>query len=125
MKRHALTLLALVILAIAGWAYSINYKTMTALDGVSALRAQIAKERETLQVLRVEWAYLNAPERLASLVARHSDALGLAPLDPAHLGDVDAIPFPAGSGREDETEQGLPRFAMPVPAARPADWRRE
>ena len=87
MTRHVLILMALAIVAIAAWAYHINYNTMTMFSRVSALRGEIAKERETLQVLRVEWAYLNAPDRLAALVAQHNVHLRLVPLAPL-LGSV-------------------------------------
>ena len=94
MTRHAPALLALSIIAVAGWTYNVNYDTRTALDRLSGLRAEIAEQREALQVLRVEWAYLNAPDRLAGLVARHNGALGLAPLVPETLGIVAAVPYP-------------------------------
>jgi hypothetical protein len=94
MTRHAPALLALSIVAVAGWTCNVNYDTRAALDRLSALRTQIAEEREAMQVLRVEWAYLNAPDRLAGLVAAHNDALGLMPLLPESLGIAAAVPYP-------------------------------
>lgn len=119
MNRQWSILLGVVILAIAGWAYSVNYKTITTLDRLTDLRAEIAKEREALQVLRVEWAYLNAPERLQDLVAAHNDALGLVPLRPSHMKHVALVPFPEGDPREGERPVSL----VPIPMLRPADWR--
>ncbi len=75
MTRHGPALLALSIIASAGWAYNVNYDTRAVLDRLSTVRADIAAEREALQVLRVEWAYLNAPDRLERLVAAHNDVL--------------------------------------------------
>ena len=121
MNRHGVVLLLLAIMAIAGWAYSINYNTLTTLDRVSELRTQIAKEKEALQVLKVEWAYLNAPERLETLVRRHNRALGLIPMTPEVLSFTAAVPF----------AEGQPQFVMsdlpgqpyiPVPRARPVSW---
>jgi hypothetical protein len=94
MTRHGPALLALSIIAVAGWTYNVNYDTRTALDRLSVLRAEIAGQREALQVLRVEWAYLNAPDRLAGLVASHNEILGLMPLVPENLGIAAAIPYP-------------------------------
>ncbi len=94
MTRHGAALLALSIVASAGWAYTVNYDTRAVLDRLSGLRAEIAAQREALQVLRVEWAYLNAPDRLAELVAAHNDVLALVPLVPEGLGQVAAIPYP-------------------------------
>ena len=107
MTRHAPALLALSVVAVAGWTYNVNYDTRAALDRLAALRAQIAEEREALQVLRVEWAYLNAPDRLATLVAAHNGTLGLVPLVPEALGIAAAVPYP-------------PRQAPGVPPTPPA-----
>ncbi|MEM7060813.1 MAG: cell division protein FtsL [Pseudomonadota bacterium] len=121
MNRHGVILLLLAIIAIAGWAYSINYNTLTTLDRVSELRSEIATERETLQVLKVEWAYLNAPERLEKLVRRHNRALGLMPMTPEVLSHAAAVPF--AEGQPQFVFSGIPGDPyIPVPRGRPA-WR--
>ena len=123
MIRHVFILMALGIIAIAGWAYSVNYNTMTALDRVSDLRAKIAKERETMQVLKVEWAYLNAPDRLAGLVAQYNEVLRLVPMTPEHLQHAASVPF-GTTDPEDQYFEPVPvRLGFPIPAPRPADWR--
>lgn len=123
MNRHVLVCLAALIVGTASWAYNVNYKTITVLEQVDSLRADIALERETLQVLRVEWAYLNAPERLASLVERHQDRLALVPLVPEALGEVAVLPFPKGRTPGDMAESPLALApGMPLPEARPASW---
>lgn len=125
MIRHGIALLALGIIAIAGWAYNVNYNTMTTLDRVSELRRDIAAQREALQVLRVEWAWLNSPERLARLVKQFDAQLGLVPLKPEALRHAALIPFPDKDAPEEKRivpiidRSGL----VPVPAARPAAWR--
>ena len=126
MSRTVLLILAALIVATAGWAYHVNYKTITAIDRVKDLRADIAKEREVLQVLRVEWAYLNAPERLAGLVAAHQDELKLVPLVPEALGEVAEVPFPkAREVEEEEPQVSDADPALPMPAFRPAAWSPE
>ncbi|MEL6265715.1 MAG: hypothetical protein AAFR52_08705, partial [Pseudomonadota bacterium] len=94
MNRLGFVVSVVAILGIAAWAYGVNYRTAETLREVDRLRAAIAQAREDVQVLEVEWAYLNRPERLAALVAGHGDALGLVPLTPEQFGDVAAIPFP-------------------------------
>ena len=124
MIRHGLALLALLIIAIAGWAYNVNYNTMTALDRVSDLRRQIAAEREALQVLRVEWAYLNSPERLARLVKQFEPQLGLVPLTPEALKHAALVPFPDRNEAVEDIVPIIDRSGLvPVPSARPAAWR--
>lgn len=94
MNRLIFATAILAIVGVAAWAYHINYRTKTTLREIDALRSEIGTERERLQVLRVEWAYLNNPERLARLVALNNDALGLVPIAPDRFGHVAAVPFP-------------------------------
>ena len=54
-------------------------------------RALIASE-EAIHVLHAEWSYLNRPERLAALAARHLD---LAPMAPGQVGAIDSLPLRA------------------------------
>lgn len=124
MTRHVFALMALAIIAIAAWAYHVNYNTMTMFDRVSSLRAEIANERETLQVLRVEWAYLNAPDRLAALVAQHNEHLKLVPMMPEDFGEMAVVPFPSRDWVADESFYPTRRTGIiPVPRARPTSWR--
>lgn len=95
MNRLTFAASVLGILAVAAWAYGVNYRTAHALKTVERLRGEIAEAREDVQVLSVEWAYLNQPERLREMVETHQDSLGLAPLAPEHHGDLAAVPYPA------------------------------
>ena len=140
MNRLGFALSVIAVVASAAWAYHINYRTKTALGRVDKLRSQIAAEREAVEVLRVEWAYLNSPERLARLVALHNDQLRLEPMGPQRFDDVAAIPFPprtAWPGPDDAgpdfpveavvvVMERIPLVAgrVPMPAPRPAGWRR-
>jgi len=122
MTRHVFTLLALAIIAIAGWAYSVSYNTLDTLERIEDLRGDIAREREAIQVLRIEWAYLNNPERLARLARRYADQLRLEPLTPEALQRAAVVPFlptapPVGNGRG--------KGGFPVPRPRPVAWRPE
>ncbi|MEM7742559.1 MAG: cell division protein FtsL [Pseudomonadota bacterium] len=120
MIRHALIIVSAVV-AMAVWAYGINYNTMTAYDRVVELRSEIAQEREQLQVLRVEWAYLNRPERLQALVAQHNHRLQLVPMTPEVLQDAMVVPFPdAPLVPEAPVAETGPE--MPVPRGRPVGW---
>lgn len=120
MRRHGFALLGLSIIAIAAWTYNVNYDTRLTLDRVGALHEKIARERERLQVLRVEWAYLNAPERLERLVAQHNESLKLVPITTAMLGEVGQPPFVP------EADEVLAaRRGVRIPRARPVDWRPE
>ena len=93
--RWMLTLLGLaLVVAFAGWAYGVKYKAQDALSRVEALRDDIAREKETISVLRAEWAYLNRPERLRMLTEKYFDQLGLMPIHAEHFADPAVVAFP-------------------------------
>ncbi|MFT4784715.1 MAG: hypothetical protein ACI9IV_002463 [Paracoccaceae bacterium] len=85
---------AMAVMGLAYWAYQENYRTQAVLGDVRSLEAEIGRLRETLGVMRAEWAYLNRPDRLLELVEINYGTLGLLPLDPAQFGDVEQISFP-------------------------------
>jgi hypothetical protein len=82
------------VAATAFWAYRVNYAAQEALGRVQAVRAEIAAEREGLAILRADWAWLNAPERLARLVEAHAPALGLVPLAGDRYAELAELPPP-------------------------------
>ena len=93
--RFTLYLSAVVLVAVcATWAYRVNYGTQEALNRVADLRAAIAAEREAVDVLKAEWAYLNRPDRLRSLVTAHFERLQLIDLQPGHYGEAVMVAFP-------------------------------
>jgi hypothetical protein len=141
MNRLAFAFSVIAVVASATWAYNINYRTKTALGRIDTLRGQIAAEREAAEVLRVEWAYLNAPERLARLVELTNDQLKLEPMGPQGFDEVAAIPFPPRTP-EPGTDGVVPMFEpepvhvitervplipsrVPMPSPRPVGWRLE
>lgn len=85
---------ALVVMGLAFWAYRENYRTQEVIAKVADLQVQIAQERASLSVLNAEWAYLNRPDRLRSLVEINFDNLGLLPLTPEQFGDVEQVTYP-------------------------------
>ena len=142
MNRIGMFLLVLAAVGSAAWAYHINYKTRTTLDRIDLLRHRITAEREAIEVLRVEWSYLNAPDYLAALVNDHNGELQLQPMAPEVFDEVAAIPFPPrdpyGEAPEDAVPEVIPKDAIivservplvaanvPAPIPRPAAWGRQ
>lgn len=98
MKPLAYALLAMMVMGLASWAYRENYETRAAIDHVMGLNRDISELRETLSVLRAEWAYLNRPDRLRELSDMNFDRLGLLPLTPHQFGDITQV----SEGMEDD-----------------------
>lgn len=125
MRRIGFAFAVLAIVAVATWAYNVNYETKTTLGRIDGLRAAIAAEREHLQVLRVEWAWANNPERLQRLADAHVGVLALAPMTPEVFDLPEAIPFPpeepadpdlpAGPGESPSLEGALLAAALAGP----------
>ncbi len=107
MRVFYFVLSTLSVMALAFWAYQENYRTQQSIDEIEALQREIAEMRATLAMLRAEWAYLNRPERLASLVEMNFDQLGLMPLRPEQFGLIRQVSYPVPE---------LPVISMPVDA---------
>lgn len=95
MRTLVLVLSFLAVIGSAFWAYSENYRTQAELKSMQELRNEIGSLRESLGMLRAEWAYLNRPDRLRELADINFPRLGLMPLDPGQFGTVEAIAYPA------------------------------
>lgn len=102
MNKLGFALAVLAIVATATWAYNVTYATKMTLGRIDDLRGQIAAENEHIQVLRVEWAWLNNPERLARLTEEHGVSLGLMPLSPEVFERVALMPYPPAEAPEEE-----------------------
>ena len=95
MRAFIITLSAILVMALAFWAYRENYRTQNELADLRALQNEVGELRESLGVLKAEWAYLNRPDRLRELANANFERLGLLPLEPAQFGVVSQIAYPA------------------------------
>ena len=125
--RGALYLLAAaLVVASAFLSYRMSYAMQDRVDVAERLQRAIDREREAIAVLRAEWAYLNAPERLEGLARRHAAELALAPMTPGHFAPLDHIDPPApDDGMEpvliiDLDDVAPPVVQAPSPSIRPA-----
>ena len=87
-------LTAFGVIGLAVWAYDQNQQTRSALREVRILRAEIRSLNEALDVQRAEWAFLNRPQRLRSLVQMNFARLELLPLQGLQFGQIGEIPYP-------------------------------
>ncbi|MEM1364984.1 MAG: hypothetical protein AAGH82_04445 [Pseudomonadota bacterium] len=86
--------LSLVVFVIVGAAVTFNIKHRAELaeDEVARLQRQIKLERETLDLLKADWAYLNNAQRLQNIVAAFKDELDLVGASTEQLITLDELP---------------------------------
>jgi len=95
--------------------YSMKYEVQRLESKLLSLQTNLGSERKALQVLRAEWSYLNNPERLQKLAARH---LELTPVSLNRIAALNRLPFREVSpGVED-------RRQVPAPSAGNTTWNR-
>lgn len=90
MKRFALPLIMTATLAIAVTLFHLKQQVGDLERELSQVNRQIVAHRETIQVLRTEWSFLNQPARIAELAERH---LGMRPNLPEQSIRLDDLPL--------------------------------
>lgn len=100
--------------AVSTGLYALSYEVQR-LEGVLAdTNADLLQEREMVQVLEAEWSFLNQPERLRALAARHLQLMAVEPHQIATLQELPFRPRP-----EDRLDGGppLPKHKPRMPMA--------
>lgn len=77
------------------WANYENVKTLEVSQSIKKTQAEMNDVKETLNVLTVEWAYLNRPERLQNLANLNYKSLGLLPISSNQMKSISSIDFEA------------------------------
>ncbi len=95
MRSLFFVLTALAVMGLAFWAYRENYRTQARLTEIDRLQSDIRHLRESLNVLKAEWAYLNRPDRLRELAAINFERLELLPLTAEQFGTAAQVGYPA------------------------------
>lgn len=92
---------ALAVIGLATWAYRENHLTQQAMNTRASLEREIAALEAEISVQRVEWAYLNRPDRLRALVDVNFTELKLIPITADHFGEIGEIAYPTPEVRLD------------------------
>lgn len=69
--------------------FQLKHEVQELEDELFRLNRAVLAEQQAIHVLKAEWSYINQPQRLQSLAARH---LELQPMQPAQLGTLAALP---------------------------------
>jgi hypothetical protein len=70
--------------------FQLKHEVQALEDEMFRLNRAIIAEQQAIHVLKAEWSYINQPQRLQSLAARHLD---LQPMKPAQFGSLTDLPM--------------------------------
>ncbi|WP_300555807.1 hypothetical protein [Maricaulis sp.] len=119
---RTLNVIALVVaVALAAALYIAKTEAKSAQERLETIQAQLAEERRQINVLNVEIAHLEEPERLRQLARQY---LGFEPLDPAREITMNDLPLLVDRREDEQTLRGDMVLAGQVPEELPAQARR-
>ena len=81
------------MIAAATVTYQIKHHAEDKLQDVRKIEAEIKLERETIDLLKADWALLNQPHRLKRLIEVYGDELQLEPTQPAQIARPVELPM--------------------------------
>ena len=111
--RLSTVMAAFIIAAAAFGLYVMKYRVQEVKTQTSALADSIATEREAMNLLQAEWAYLNRPERLKALAEKYCR---LVPATGEQMVELSAIPA-RGEPAKAEANPGIGGGVKPASAS--------
>src|SRR3546814_11367786 len=69
--------------------YHAKYRVLALESELAEVQQDIQRDRQAIHVLKAEWSFLNAPDRLAEFARRH---LELVPITGSQLATLSAVP---------------------------------
>jgi cell division protein FtsL len=109
---HVIAIAALVASAV--YVYSVKYQTIYASEQIVKTRHLLDKERDAINILRAEYAFLTRPDRLQALADKQ---LEMQPLSLHQI--VKAADLPEPAARIDSIARKLESLGLPGPTATP------
>lgn len=93
MLRTADIIMILMMTAAATVTYSIKHRAELKLEEVRKLESEIRLERDTIDLLKADWALLTQPNRLQRLIDAYQADLQLAPTASTQLAQPSELPM--------------------------------
>ncbi|MHA7968623.1 cell division protein FtsL [Rhizobium sp. CAU 1783] len=92
--------------AAAAVTYQIKHHTDNKLEEVRRIEAEIKLEKDTIELLRADWALLTQPNRLERLTKVYAAELKLEPTAPEQLARPVELPMPKDQVPKPEVAEG-------------------
>ena len=93
MLRTLDIILIVIMTAVAAVTYTIKHQAELKLEEVRKLEAEIKLERDTIDLLKADWALLTQPSRLEKLIAAYQGELQLVPTESTQLTQASELPM--------------------------------
>lgn len=93
MLRTLDIILIVVMTAVAAVTYTIKHRAEEKLAEVKKLEADIQLEKDTIDLLRADWALLTQPNRLQKLITNYQAELQLVPTESTQLVQEKELPM--------------------------------
>jgi hypothetical protein len=118
-----------VMTAAAAVTYTIKHRAELKLEEVHRLESEIKLEKDTIDLLKADWALLTQPNRLQRLIGAYADELKLQPTLSTSLAQAKELPMlrsqlpqPEGGEPKDNAVPNAKGIGtIPVPVARGAE----
>ena len=104
MLRTLDILLIVLMTAMATVTYSIKHRAEDKLDEVRKIEAEIRLEKDTIDLLKADWALLTQPGRLEKLTKLYDAELKLVPTESTQLAQPSELPMMRNQLPEPEDE---------------------
>jgi hypothetical protein len=93
MLRTLDILLIVMMTGVAAVTYTIKHQAEMKLDEVRKIEAEIRLEKDTIDLLRADWALLTQPSRLHKLITSYQSELQLVPTESTQLAQPMELPM--------------------------------
>ena len=86
-------ILVVVMTGVAAITYTLKHQAELKLEEVRKIEAEIKLERDTIDLLRADWALLTQPARLTKLIGTYKEELQLVPTESTQLVQPSELPM--------------------------------
>jgi hypothetical protein len=93
MLRTLDIILIVIMTAVAAVTYTIKHQAEEKLSEVRKIEAEIQLEKDTIDLLRADWALLTQPNRLQKLITNYQAELQLVPTESTQLVQPKELPM--------------------------------
>lgn len=94
MFRTTDMVLIAVMLSAAAFTYKTKHEADNEMERIQTLRAQIAVEKDRIDVMKADWSLLRQPARLQTLAEFYKDELELEQVQARQIVRIDDLPIP-------------------------------